>query len=246
LKKDPPFEIQITLYGTNDESYESVTGVRAFSAAEAAINRLMESGLHFKIAVTPNPFAAGGTERIITYLKGRKISFLVNQGLFTPYSDDLPQSLSEKQVSAEEKIRFLQVLKSGTAEPIAESGLPAVGGGRTELVYGTKCNGGRMSFFITWDGHMQMCNAFHHRRIPIKTTEDFLPVWKKIQDINKNFLAPVECEGCAYKKACLSCPVLRCGKVGNGHCDPAVCEMTRKLVAAGVKKLDQKEQSCEG
>ena len=246
LKENPPFEIQMTLYGTDDESYEAVTGVRAFRAAEAAIERLQKAGLNFKIAVTPNPYASGETERIVTYLRERKLPFGVNQGLFTPYSDEIPQTLSEQEVAVDEKIRILQAVKGQPVEPISEHDLPPAGGGKTGLIHGAKCSGGCVTFFMNWEGHMQMCGTFYHCRIPVHTAEDFLPAWQKVQEINRNYLAPVECEGCAYKNACFSCPVLRSGKVGNGHCDPAVCELTRKLVASGVKKLKQKPQSCEG
>ncbi len=245
LKKNPPLEVQMTLYGTSDDAYEKVTGARAFHRAEQAIRRMKESGLSFAVAVTPNAYAPEETAKIVAYLKEMQVSYRVNAALFTPYSDEEATSLSDKETSLEAKIQYLRTLAKEPGKEIPLEQLPPVGGGRTEPVAGLRCSGGDVSCFLTWDGCMQVCNAFYNQRIPVKRPEDFATAWETIRQQHNTYPMPVECEGCAYRKACLSCAVLRSGKVGNGHCDPAICEMTRRLVAAGVKKLDQPEAGCQ-
>jgi sulfatase maturation enzyme AslB (radical SAM superfamily) len=51
-------------------------------------------------------------------------------------------------------------------------------------------------------------------------------------------LLGMECVDCPYDKICSKCPAIRLTGLHTGHCDPNVCEVTKKLVAAGVKKLD--------
>lgn len=245
LKQNPPVEIQISLYGTDDDSYEKITGVRAFDEVLNSIRRLQEAGLRFVIAVTPNSYAPGETERIVRLLKELHVRYSINEAAFTPYDEDLQQGVSFEDVKAEDKIRYLSVANSVGAIQIQEKDLPPVGGGRTEPVQGIRCSAGRVSFLLNHEGYMQPCVTMYHLRVPIDSPEDFALAWQRMVDATNKFLNPVECEGCAYKKACLACPVLRSGKVGNGRCDPEVCELTRKLVAAGVKKLDQKPEACE-
>lgn len=241
LKKDPPFEIQLTVYGADEDGYEKVTGVRAFHQVEESIKRVIDAGLNIKISITPNSYAPGETEKIIDYVKGLKIPYGITETLLTTFDDTSPRLISEKNVEIEERIRFLRKRKGVATQPIPEEELPPFGGKQTQQVRGLKCSAGRVAFAISYDGQMRPCGMLHHLRVPLETAEDFTTAWNQMKEIGKTFLLPVECEGCAYIKACQSCPVVRSGKAGNGHCDPAVCEMTRKLVAAGVRKLDQQE-----
>lgn len=237
LKKNPPFEIQLSLYGVDEDAYEKVTEVRAFGQVDKAIRRVLEAGLNLRIAITPNAYAPGETERIIDYAKNLKIPFGISETILTTFDDDAPRMISDKNVEMDEKVRYLCKQKGIEYAPISETELPPIGGGRAESKQGLPCSAGRLAFAISYDGHMRPCGMLHHLRVPLETKEDFTTAWEKMLEIGQNFQLPVECEGCAYKKACQTCPVVRSGKVGNGHCDPDVCEMTRKLVAAGVKKL---------
>lgn len=237
LKQSPPFELQITLYGTSDESYYYVTGVRAFSRVRDGILRAKDAGLNVKVAVTPNPYAPGETVRIVEYLKELSIPISINEVLQTSYDDGSKQVLSDYQVDIEEKILYLSETEDTAPQSISLDLLPSVGGGETTPIVGLKCSGGKTAFLITHDGYMLPCTRGRDISIPILGAEDFEGAWESVQNNVAKFLQPIECEGCVYKKVCLPCPILRCGKVGNGHCDSNVCEMTQKLVAAGVKKL---------
>lgn len=245
LKENPPLEIQLTIYASDDAGYERVTGVPAFHQVEENIIRVKESGLNLRISVTPNAFAAGETVRIVEYLKRLQVPYSITDAMFTPYDESTQQTLSGKEVDADEKIRYLQMQKGGEFLPVAEEDLPLVGGGKEGETRGVRCTAGRVAFTISHDGCMLPCTAMYHQRVPLKTAEDFGAAWEQMLRIGSEYLMPIECEGCAYIKACLSCPILRGGKVGNGHCDPAVCEMTRRLVAAGVKKLEQPEKTSK-
>lgn len=245
LSHNRPLTIQITLYGSDDDSYEKVTGVRAFKHVDNAISAALDAGLNIRVAITPNAYTPDETEKIIAYVKKRQLSYMINEAMFTPYNQEGVQKISNFELSVEDKIRYFRAIKE---QPMFESEsvvLPKIGGDAHEPVYGLRCSAGTTSFSLTADGYMQPCYSMYHLRVPIATAADFGPAWEQIRKVSSEYLTPIECEGCAYRKACLSCPVARGGKVGNGHCDPAVCEMTRKLVAAGVKKLEQTEQSCE-
>lgn len=237
LKKSPPFEIQITLYGASDDSYEKVTGFRVFGVVESAIERVREVGLNMRVAITPNSYAPGETEKILEYLIERDIPYSINQSMFTAYDDNAEQSASSDVVSTEEQIRYLRKsLNIETAETLNVE-LPPIGGNTTEAVCGIRCSAGRNTFVLTNDGYMQPCIALHHLRTPAFTSDDFNQAWDATIGAADNYFMPIECEGCAYKQACISCPVARSGKIGNGHCDPDVCKTTRSLVAAGVRTL---------
>lgn len=245
LKQNPPYEIQITLYGTDDESYYQVTGHHGFSQVRDNIQRVKEAGLNLKVAVTPNPYAPGETERIVKFLKELSVQTSINEALHTSYDDGRTRALSDNQVELNEMIRYLSAAKESLPQPIPMDELPPIGGEKVEPVVGMKCSGGKTAFFITQDGFMMPCPTVHDVRVSINGPDEFEAAWNEVQKATSNFLLPVECEGCAYKKVCLSCPLLRSGSVGKGHCDPKVCEVTRRLVAAGVKMLPGEAKNKE-
>ncbi len=245
LKKNPPFEIQLTLYAVDDAGYEQVTGAAVFHYVEDAIARVKAAGLNIRITITPSAYNPGETERIVKYLKTLQVPYSINEAIVDPYDGTETRGNSNKEIDVNEKIRYLRLEKNLESIPVAEEDLPPVGGGQLEVVRGVKCSAGRVAFAISHDGYMMPCTIMHHLRVRLDSTTDFSAAWKQMLSIGKNFIMPIECEGCAYIKVCLSCPLLRGGKVGGGHCDPAVCDMTRKLVAAGVKKLEQPAENCE-
>jgi len=74
----------------------------------------------------------------------------------------------------------------------------------------------------------------------------YAEAWVKTKEAAGEILLGRECVGCPYDNLCPKCPAMRLTDLKNGHCNPAVCELTRKLVAAGVKKLDAPvENSCD-
>ena len=73
----------------------------------------------------------------------------------------------------------------------------------------------------------------------------YAEAWEKTKQAADEAVRAVECEGCPYDKVCFKCPALRWLDLKSGHCNPVACELTRKLVEAGVEKLDQPTESCD-
>ena len=73
----------------------------------------------------------------------------------------------------------------------------------------------------------------------------YAEAWEKTKEAVSKMLLGMECVGCPYDKVCPKCPAIRLTGLHTGHCKPEVCELTRKLVAAGVKRLDMPQDSCE-
>ncbi|MBO5868421.1 MAG: radical SAM protein, partial [Oscillospiraceae bacterium] len=202
LSQNPPMEIQITLYGSDNDSYEKVTGVRAFDQVDAAISRVLEAGLNIRIAITPNAYAPEDAVKIIEYCKERNVSYSINQAMFTPYDQEEVQKISDNEVDVDMQIQYYKAMRGHDIVDTSDIVLPKVGGDKCEPVQGLRCSAGTTSFMITADGYMQPCYSMHHLRVPIQTTADFGTTWEQMLKISSEYLIPVECEGCAYRKAC--------------------------------------------
>ena len=68
--------------------------------------------------------------------------------------------------------------------------------------------------------------------------------WDKIVEISSRVANGKECVGCVYNATCPKCPSMRLKDLTSGHCNPDMCELTKRLVSHGVKKIKEKEENC--
>ena len=101
---------------------------------------------------------------------------------------------------------------------------------------GFECNAGNCLASVTWDGKMYAClNAMVGGASLLEMS--YADAWTKTSRSASEVLRPVECVGCAYDKICPKCLSSRVRDLQSGHCNPAVCRLTRRLVSAGIKKI---------
>lgn len=239
FKEYKPDVIQISLYGSNEEGYRNVTGHEGYKKTTWAIRALMDAGIDVKVAVTPSSYMKDdyiNTHRIVkeqgfctTFAELRLIPKRGN-------SDESSHYLTSEEIIRLSKERAELFWK---LEPV--DNVPEIGGPMTSKpVKGMTCNAGNCLAYVTWDGKMYPCgNALLGDASLLEMS--YAEAWEATKAAADTVLQGAECEGCAYKKACPLCPVLRLKGLDSGHCNPEVCEVTRKLVADGVLKLDVRD-----
>lgn len=84
FKEHPVRLIQVTLYGSDDTAYSSVTGVRCFSTIYHNIMKAKKAGLPITIAITPNKFVYYDIENLLKKVEEMGIDYNINSMLFTP------------------------------------------------------------------------------------------------------------------------------------------------------------------
>ncbi len=229
-----PEYIQVSLYGVSEEGYLRVTGHKGFEKTVAAIRALKAAGIDVRVAVTPSVYIKEEYIEIIKFCKEN--GFTCKPAEMVLISNREDASKNDYLLSMDEMVdlsaqqtalnKILQPVES-TPEPMGHESCPKIG---------LECNAGNCLCTVTWDGKMYPCpttilgEGFDVREL------GFAEAWKRTQEAAANIMLPVECVGCAYEKICIKCPALRSPKL-DGHCDPQICELTRRLVAAGVKKL---------
>ena len=83
LQNSPPAAIQISLYGAGEDTYEQVTGRRAFSLIMENVRRAKAAGLPLTIAVTPSAYMTDA-EQILHLLDKEELPFAVNASILPP------------------------------------------------------------------------------------------------------------------------------------------------------------------
>lgn len=242
FKQYPPEKVQISLYGSDEEGYLKVTGHRGFEKTITAIEKLMEAGINVVAAVTPSSFIKEDYINIMRLCREKGIQHFSGEFLLAQNRDDPDKN---DHYLTEEEILELAKARSVLSKPLTPCECtPEPGGKATEAPQGLTCSAGSCTAIVNWEGKMYPCTV-----IPAEDASllemSYAEAWEKTKETVSKMLLGMECVGCPYDKACPKCPAIRLTGLHTGHCKPEVCELTRKLVAAGVKKLDMLQESCE-
>lgn len=236
FKTYPPDTIQISLYGSSEDGYLNVTGHKGFEKAIAAVSALEAAGIDVVVALTPSKYMKDDYINILKLCKEKKFHIRNGEMLLVQNRDD--QSKDDYFLTMDEiislSIQRAELYK--TLIPIDNP--PKACGNMCEAPKnGLICSAGSCLAAITWEGVMYPCfNAMVGGSSLLEMS--YKEAWNRVVQETEKIVLGAECVGCPYDKTCSKCPAFRLTDLHSGHCNPAMCEMTQKLVAAGVKKIE--------
>lgn len=231
----PPCSIQVTLYGSNEDAYERVTGRRVFHIVLENLRRVKEAGLPLLISITPNSLMGEDVFDTLRTAWELTKNVFINTSLFTP--PDSPWRNGESyDLDADFYARILLFQKQLfglESEECPESDLPASGGSCPDAKEcGLVCGGGRSGFVINWKGEMLICNRLESKSFPLR--DGFAAAWRKIHEVAENWPRPAACTGCAYEEFCGTCAAEAQKYAPPGEKPEALCRRTKYLISRGV------------
>lgn len=243
FKTYPPEMIQISLYGKDEDGYLNVTGHKGYAKTMAAITALEKAGLDVRVAVTPSKYMKDDYIDILRKCKSEKLPVKMANIMLIPNRDD-PEK-DDYHLSSEEAFELSKQRMElyTTLAPLADTPEP-FGCMCDTPPKGLTCNAGNCLATVTAEGMMYPCASAMVGGVSLLEMS-YAEAWEATKRAVDRVVQAVECIGCAYENTCPKCPTFRFKDMYSGHCNIAVCEMTRRLVAAGVKKLKQTETICE-
>ena len=231
FKKYPPGTIQISVYGSSEDAYEKVTGHRAFQTVLQNLHRLHEEKIPVKITITPNEFMEEDSRSFLKKVETWNIPYFINANLIPPRYNT---GRALRDVPVDRYIELYKIQNEKTEKeliPVDPVDLPDLHHTESRQ-YGLVCGAGRSAFTIKYDGSMCPCSSFDEITVhPLE--KGFLPAWKQLNEKVSKYPLPVECGGCIYFDRCLKCIAMHKNAPEQGHCDPRMCERTKKLICAG-------------
>lgn len=239
-----PDYIQISLYGSDEEGYLRVTGHRGFEKAVDAIRALTDAGLDVRVVTTPSRYLKEDYLKIVRFCKEQKFNFLYGELLLIENRDDA--SKNDYHLTTDELID-LACQREALNRPLIPMEQTPQPFGPCSVIpeAGLTCSAGTCLAYMTWDGKMYPCaNAMVGGASLLDMS--YLDAWKITVEAASKVQQGVECVGCPYDKACPRCPSMRLTDLHSGHCNTAICDLTRRMVAAGVKKLDELSVDPQG
>lgn len=237
--KYPPFQIDVSLYGCNSESYVAVTGADAFEKVKNNIRNAIDAGLNIRLAITPSSYLSPWIEDTLRFARSFDVSVDVNNTLLEP-NENTGRHKADFDISAEE---FTDTL--GMKDDIF---LPDYDRGESKNLWnpnrphvsekGLYCMAGRTGFAVNWDGVMVPCLAFPRNVLFSDAVQNgFRKAWAEVNSGVKNYVIPKQCHSCTYNEKCHFCPSMHRKTAYRNMCDADECEsMKRKLDLAAKRQ----------
>ena len=226
-----PQSIKISLYGSCDDAYEKVTGHRVFQKVYHNLELMRDAKLPVYISITPSIFMQEDMFNVIETAESLNIRYEINARLFPPRENtgrDI-EDLSLDQYVEMYRLRLQYHQK--TLVPIDPTEVPLENHGGLEK-RGLRCGAGQSSFSIKYDGCMCPCLSLDEFSVSALEL-GFEAAWKKVNEYAVNYPAPCECDGCVYRPVCINCQAMHKNAPQVGHCDPRICERTKRLTQEG-------------
>lgn len=241
----PPSVVQITVYGSDEDAYEAVTGRRAFHDVRAAIERLKKRKIRMFLPITPNRYMQEDTHALMEFLRAQDIRYGIGTGSL-PARPETGRMLDTYAPETELYVKLHldeqhYLHSSENANPAQQAWVDYVPTGfRAESKI--PCSSGVCAFHINWKGEMSPCIPFYSVRRSVLDA-GFDHCWEWIRNQMCRYEPPVECRNCANRLVCGSCPAERTSGVLNGLLNKSVCERFEQYIQAGILQIPI-ENSC--
>ncbi len=242
LRERPPARVNITLYGAGERGYRDLCGSgEAFARTTAGIDRLLEAGILVKLNASMTPHNVADMEGIIAFAKERELILDMGTYMFPPIRRD-PESIGTGDRFTPEEAAYYNVLRNrlsmspeeyrGYLEGVCRGYAPPPGLDESciDPVDGTvKCQAGRGTFWITWDGYMTPCGMVPDPRRDV-TTLGFAEAWRETVTATDEIRLSGICSGCKNRRLCHACMAMAVAETGtHGGVPVYLCQMARAL-----------------
>ena len=235
FREQPPNQINISLYGSDEYQYEKNTGKKEFERVIHNIDSLCEIGIRPRISVTVSKNNADDIGALLDLISKKKLSYRIDMNLIDARADTgrqyedyalSPEEIIRKSYEIMERQGLKRRNNSAiTFEPVI---LPA-----DESYHDISCSAGKWHYAIRWDGQMAACFELPIPGLYVQQS-GFKKAWEETGLYMKSFSAPIECKTCSLRKECVHCVALRRNPKNPGHCNLERCKITYAKYNAGV------------
>lgn len=241
FRENPPAVIRITLYGSDEESYERCTGARVYGRIMDNIRRLMQAGLRPRLALTISRYNAENAVSILQIGKDLGINVNYDMDLFEAlpgtgrHSEDYRLTCEEMERTLREILKFYgRTLEKRT--PLKE--IPPLLPDDPDFK-ALGCAAGNSRFIVHWDGRIGACFDLD-TEVNLKDT-DFGTAWETVNRFAENYIQPVECRACKLRDFCSTCVVMRNDRNNPGHRNSDACKVALMRYNLGIAKPKKEE-----
>jgi radical SAM protein with 4Fe4S-binding SPASM domain len=236
--EDPPYRINISLYGGNNETYQRMCGLPRYNEVKENIRNLKKAGINVSLNLSITPYNCHDLEQIYKDAEELDVNVKATTYMYPSIRVNGKQYGSNNRLSEKEaayyavkwdKIRFgeeeFRQRAINTSKLIAErEGCPV------EADNGIACRAGSSSFWMTWDGRMLPCGMMIEP-VVYPLIHGFDKAWEELRTLTSQIKTPDKCTTCSYKEVCGVCAsVCYCETGRFDEVSDYVCNKTKQTV----------------
>ena len=255
LLEDPPFRINITLYGGCRETYRNMCGQDMFEQVLENIKALTDAGVDVRLNCSVTPYNCQDQERILEL--SRELNLHVKMGTYMYPPIRINETLCGKgNRLSPEQAALHQVKWNRSTLTAEEFALRAERMKSFQQVEqwecavdpsseGITCRAGSSSFWMTWDGKMYACGMMPS---PVAKPLEigFDAAWEHIRTQTQAIRMPDACNRCPKRKVCSVCAATCVTETGGYDRAPEyICRMTDEMIRLTCE-MGQEEEKTDG
>lgn len=256
LKEVAPHRINITLYGTSQDTYEKICGNgQAYDSVIENILKLKEAGIKVVVNASMIPENQGDLEEIIEFGKEHELLTRVATYMFPPVRRE--QEDTDSRFTPEESAnihlrRHRCSLSEENYKAMLKKHLDSIGNPEdmeADEIWGSnmehmRCRAGRSTFWVSWEGKMTACGMLDFPRAEMPFERPFIDCWMDITNAVRNTKVLKECNRCEKKEVCNPCVAMLNAEEGDVNCKPEyICKMTDKIIEEMKKQLQEVKEN---
>lgn len=248
LKNDPPYRINISLYGTSNRTYEELCGIPAYERIVENIDALRQAGVDVKLNMSLTDANRQDMQAVYEKAKEMGVHTQAASYMFPPVrvtgefgkgfrmtAEEAARcdiSYKRLRMSEEQFLHYARDLADGVRTEALDDCEGQVG---AEM----RCRAGRSSFWLSWDGTLSPCGMLPNPGVNV-LEHGLQAAWEKVRDQVNEIRLPSQCNTCQYRHACHICAAICYCETGAYDQVPEyICELTRHTVAMATEEAEK-------
>lgn len=240
LLEDPPFRINISLYGGCAETYKNMCGAPMYEKVLENIKALKAAGVDVSLNVSITPYNKQDIEKIFNVAEEIGVVAKAVSYMYPPIRVNGEKFGENARLTAKEAaectvkwdlLRFSDEEFEARAKSMKEFSVIERDECLGDVSEGVRCRAGKSSMWLTWDGKMYPCGMLPTPiAYPLET--GVAKAWEYVNSEIKKIRLPVQCASCPKKNACFSCAAVCYTETGAFDRVPEyVCEQVDETIA---------------
>lgn len=239
LIDNPPFRVNVSLYGGCRETYRTMCGQDAFDRVVNNIKALQAAGIDVRINLSITPYNKQDIQKIYAVAQNLGLHIKGTSYMYPPIRVNGSQYGCGSRLSPEDaalgsiewdRIRMTPEAFRQRGEDLAALLADNSRDCTADTDEGVHCRAGHSSFWMTWDGRMLPCGMMPTPEVDVLQA-GFDAAWEHIKAETKKIRMPAKCASCVKKDLCFACAAVRITETGSFDGVPEyVCRMVDETI----------------
>lgn len=242
--KAPCRRLNITLYGKDDETYNSLCGnPKGYSQVMNAVRLLKERNVPFRFNFTATPWNTGQLHELMNIANENSVPLSCTSYVFPAFDRDNSHArLSEKECA----VAMIDIAKEKNPTFPMELHAKATLALLRQPIHNEKagyhCGAGRNGFWINWHGELTCCGMIDQPKTSL-LDKSFTEGWELIAGNYRNLPVCEACQVCKKRNLCKVCTAVCYRETGTTDGKPQyMCRVTEEMIKMLMPYLSDEEQ----